>query len=121
MSLRQTFTQLVSSLLLVARQRFELAALDFDEELLRLGNILAGTLVTALMLALALVGAAATVVVYYWDTSRLTALLCVTGLFAVAGSAMLWRLSNAWRNKPPFMASTLSQLEKDRSTMGKKP
>jgi uncharacterized membrane protein YqjE len=120
MSLRQTFTQLVSSLLLVARQRLELAALDFDEELLRLANMLAGTLVTALMLALALAAAAATVVAYYWDTSRLTALLCVTGLFTILGSAMLWRLSNTWRNKPPFMAGTLAQLEKDRATTREK-
>jgi uncharacterized membrane protein YqjE len=120
MSLRQTFTRLVSSLLLVARQRFELAALDFDEELLRLGSILAGALVTALILALALAAAAATVVVYYWDSSRLSALLCVTGLFTILGLTMLWRLSNAWRNKPPFMAGTLAQLEKDRATTREK-
>lgn len=116
MSLRQTFTQLVSSLLLVARQRLELASLDLEEELLRLGNILAGILVTALILTLALAAAAATVVTYYWDTSRLAALLSVTGLFTVAGFAMLWRLSYVWRSKPRFMAGTLAQLEKDRAT-----
>jgi uncharacterized membrane protein YqjE len=120
MSLRQTFTQLISSLLLVAGQRFELASLDFEEELLRVGNILAGTLVTALILTLALAAAAATVVTYYWDTSRIYALLGVTGLFTLAGFAMLWRLSNAWRSKPRFMASTLAQLEKDRETIGEK-
>jgi uncharacterized membrane protein YqjE len=120
MSLRQTFTQLISSLLLVASQRLELASLDFEEELLRVGGVLAGILVAALVLTLALAAAAATVVAYYWDTSRLTALLCVTGLFTVAGLAMLWRLSYVWRSKPRFMASTLAQLEKDRVTSGEK-
>lgn len=118
MSLRQTFSKLISSLLLVASQRLELAALDVEEELLRLGSILAGTLVTVLILALALAAAAATVVTYYWETSRMSALLGVTGFFAISGCLMVWRLSNAWRDKPRFMASTLAQLKKDRVTSG---
>jgi uncharacterized membrane protein YqjE len=120
MSFRQTFAQLISSLLLVVNQRLELASLDFEEEVLRLGNILVGTLVAALTLALALAAAAATVVAYYWDTARLSALLGVTGLFGIAGFVMLWRLSNVWRSKPRFMASTLAQLEKDGVTSGEK-
>lgn len=119
MSLRQTFTQLMSSLLLVASQRLELASLDVEEELLRLGNLLAGTLVTALIFALALAAAAATVVIYFWDTSRVSALLGVTGFFTIAGSGMVWRLLNAWHRKPRFMAETLSQLEKDRTAIAK--
>ena len=81
MFLRQTFTKLISSLLLVERQRLELASLDVEEELLRLGNILAGALVTALILALAFAAAAAMVVTYYRDASRLSALLGVTAFF----------------------------------------
>lgn len=120
MSLRQTFTQLMSSLMLVASQRLELASLDVEEELLRLGNILAGTLITALILALAIAAATATVVVYYWDTSRMSALMGITGFFGTIGFVMLWRLSNVWRDKPRFMAGTLAQLEKDRVTTGEK-
>ncbi len=110
----------MSSLLLVASQRLELAALDVEEELLWLGSILAGALVTALILALALAAAAATIVTYYWDTSRLTALLGVTGFFGIVGFVMLWQLSNAWRKKPRFMVNTLAQFKKDRVTTGEK-
>jgi uncharacterized membrane protein YqjE len=118
MALGQTLSRLGASLLLVASQRLELASIDVEEELLRLGALLAGTLVTSMMLALALAAAATTVVVYYWDTARLAALLGVTGLFTVAGLAMAWRLSHALREKPRFMASTLAQLNKDRAPLG---
>jgi uncharacterized membrane protein YqjE len=119
MALSQTLARLGASLLVVASQRLELASLDFEEEFLRLGSLLAGTLVTALMVALALTGAAMCIVVYFWDTARLTALLCITGLFATAALIMAWRLSQALRDKPRFMASTLAQLGKDRAPLGR--
>lgn len=118
MALSQTLSRLGASLLVVASQRLELVSLDVEEELLRLSGLLAGTLVTALMLALALAAAAMTTVVYFWDTARMTALLGITGLFATVGFAMVWRLSQALRDKPRFMASTLEQLDKDRAPLG---
>ena len=113
MSLGQTLSRLSASLWLVASQRLELASLDVEEELLRFAGLLAGILATALMFTLALAATASAVVVYFWDTARLTALLSVAGLFAVAAVALVWRLSQALRNKPRFMANTLAQLGKD--------
>jgi uncharacterized membrane protein YqjE len=119
MALGQTLSRLGASLLVVVSQRLELASLDVEEELLRLGSLLAGTLVSALMFALALAAAAMTVVVYFWDTARLAALLGITGLFATAALVMAWRLSQALRDKPRFMANTLAQLDKDRAPLGR--
>lgn len=121
MALGQTLARLGESLLLVVRQRLELASLDVEEELLRLGSLLAGTLVTALVLALALASAATTVVVYFWDSARLAALVTVTVLFGAIGLTLLWRLSRALRNKPRFMASSLAQLDQDRAPRGGAP
>ena len=118
MALGQTLSRLGASLLLVARQRLELASLDVEEELLRLGALLAGALATALMLALALAAAAATLVVFFWDSARLAALLGVTGLFVAATLVMAWRLARALRDKPQFMAATLGELQKDRDQLG---
>jgi uncharacterized membrane protein YqjE len=116
MAIIQTVLQLGTSFLRVASQRLELASLDFEEELLRLGILLASTLITSLILALALAAAATTVVVYFWDSARLTALIGVTSVFSVVGLAMAWRLAHALRNKPKFMASTLAELAKDRAS-----
>lgn len=113
MALGQSLARLGASLLEIARQRLELAALDVEEELLRLGGLLAGALVTALMLALALASAAATFVIYFWDGARLAATLGVTGFFALAGALMAWRLARALRDKPRFLAGTLAELDRD--------
>jgi uncharacterized membrane protein YqjE len=121
MALGQTLSRLSESLLLLASQRLELVSIDIEEELLRLGMLLAGTLVTSLMLALALVAAATTVVVYFWESARMAALLSITGLFSVIGLAMLWRLSSALQNKPRFMTSTLAQLDQDRAPLSESP
>ncbi len=118
MALGQTLSRLSASLILVASQRLELASIDLEEELLRFGSLLAGAVVTALMFALALAAAAMTVVVYFWDTARLPALLGITGLFAMVALVMAWRLAQALRDKPRFMASTLAQLDKDCSPLG---
>jgi uncharacterized membrane protein YqjE len=113
MALGQSLTRLAASSLLIARQRLELASLDVEEEMLRVGALLAGALVTALMLALALASAAATFVIYFWDGARLAATMGVTAFFALAGALMAWRLNRALRNKPRFLAGTLAELDKD--------
>jgi uncharacterized membrane protein YqjE len=115
MALGQTLKQFGTSLLQVATQRLELASLDFEEELLHLGNLFASILASSLLLALALAAAATTLVVYFWDSARMVTLLGVTCIFFAMGLAMAWRVARALRNKPKFMASTLSQLEKDRA------
>lgn len=113
MALGQSLAQLGASSLKIARQRLELASLDVEEELLRIGALLAGALVTALMLALALAGAAASLVIYFWEGARLAASLGVTGFFALAGALMAWRLARALRDKPRFLAGTLAELDRD--------
>lgn len=113
MALGQTVSRLGATSLLLARQRLELASLDIEEELLRVGGLLAGALVTALMLALAFAGAAATLVIYFWEDARLVATLGVTAFFALAGALMAWRVARALRNKPRFLAGTLAEMDRD--------
>lgn len=113
MALRQTLSRLGASVLLVARQRLELAALDVEEELLRLSLLLVGAIATVLMLTLALAALAATVAAYFWDSARISALLGICAVFALAAAAMGWRLARAWGTKPPFLQATLTELRKD--------
>lgn len=121
MALVRNLARLGASSLLLARQRLELASLDIEEELLRFGLLLAGALVTALMLALALSAAAASVVIYFWDGARMSAVLGVTGFFSLAAVLMAWRLVTALRDKPRFLAATLAEFEKDSQQLGEQP
>ena len=121
MGLGRNFARLAADSLLAMRQRLELASLEVEEELLRVGLLLARALVTALMLALALLAAGATVVIYFWDAARMTAAIGVTGFFALAAILMAWRLACALRDKPSFFAATLAELDKDAQRLRGQP
>jgi len=120
-ALARNLARLGAGSLLLARQRLELASLDIEEELLRIGLLLAGALVTALMLTLALSAAAASIVIYFWDGARMAAVLGVTGFFTLATALMGWRLFIAVRDKPRFLAATLAELDKDSQALGTQP
>lgn len=121
MGLGRNFAQLAAGSLVLLRQRLELASLEVEEELLRLGLLLARALVTAILLTLALMGAAATIVIYFWDAARMTAVVGVTGFFAVAAVVVGWRLAATLRDKPSLLAGTLAELEKDAQRLGGQP
>lgn len=117
MSLGNSLGRLGATSLLLARQRLELAALDVEEELAHTGNFLVGALATALLATLSLGALAATVVVVFWDTARIAALVGVTLAFSIATAAAAWRCRRALRDKPPFLGATLGELAKDGDRM----
>lgn len=121
MALGRNFARFAAGSVLLLRQRLELASLELEEEVLRLGLLLARAVVTALLLALALFGAGATVIIYFWDAARLAAAVGVTGFFALAAVLAGWRLAAALRGKPAFLADTLAELDKDAQRLGEQP
>jgi uncharacterized membrane protein YqjE len=111
--LGDSVARLGATSLLLLRQRLELVSLDVEEELLRDGLLLAGALVAALLGALFLAALGALVVVLFWDTARIAALLVVTLAYGAAAAFAVWRLARAWRDKPRFLAGTLAELGTD--------
>ena len=111
MALSASLAQLASGLKLAARQHLELAALDVEEQAIRLGCLLAMAFAATLLATLALAAAAALVVVFFWDSARIPALLGVTLAFAGGAAWALWQLNRAWRAKPAFLAGTLASLQ----------
>jgi uncharacterized membrane protein YqjE len=115
-SLRSTIARLADSAIVLARTRAELATVELAEERLRWTRsvlLLAGGV---LLLSFAMLGVAAGVVVYFWDTHRLAAISGVTLAFAFVGAILLWRNSLLWRNAPQPFAQTLAELDKDRAS-----
>jgi uncharacterized membrane protein YqjE len=114
-SLRSTIARLADSAIALARTRAELATVELAEERLRWTRsalLLAGAV---LLLSFAVLGIAAGVVVYFWDTHRLAAISGVTLAFALIGAILLWRNSLLWRNAPQPFAQTLAEFDKDRA------
>lgn len=117
MSLGDSLGRLGATSLLLVRQRLELAALDVEEELAHAGSFLVSTLIAALPGTLALAALAATIVVLFWDSARMAALVSVTAVFFAATAAALWRCQRALRDKPRFLGVTLGELAKDGECM----
>jgi uncharacterized membrane protein YqjE len=97
----------------MVRQRLELASIDVEEELLRLGLLLVAAMVAALTTCLALLFTASAIVIYYWDSARWSALITICALFISLATFVVWKLARALREKPRFMAATLKELERD--------
>lgn len=121
MALGRNFARLAAGSVLLLRQRLELASLEVEEQVLRLGLLLVRAMVTALLLALALFGAGATVIIYFWDAARLAAAVGVTAFFALAAVLAGWRFAAALRDKPAFLAATLAELDRDAQRLDEQP
>lgn len=113
MNLAGPLARLAARLVAALHGRLEMAALDLQDGLLGLVQRLALALLAALLAALALAAAAATVVVVFWDSARLAALVGVTVLFAAACVATLWAMRHSAVRRGPLLAATLQALQRD--------
>ena len=112
--------RVADSALALMRTRAELAAVEFAEErerLKRSAMMLAGAV---FMLSFTLLGVAAWIVVYYWDTNRLEAIAAVTLGFAAIGAGLLWGNSVRSREAPAPFSATLAEFEKDRAYLARR-
>jgi len=111
--LQDALARLSSAAVALLRTRAEIAALDFDsahkEAKERVILLVAGLL----SLGVGIVAATAFVVVYFWDTHRLTAFGVITIGYLVVGALALWRFSVRQRTDPRAFAATLAELERD--------
>ena len=112
---RSAAARFVNSALALAHTRVELAAVELAEErerLKRSAMLIAGAV---FMFSFAVLGVAAWIVVYFWDTHRLEAIAGVTLVFALAGGLLLWRNAALARESPTPFSATLAELAKDRT------
>ena len=111
--------RLGASLLGLVRTRLELASVELAEERDRIQQQLTLLLAAAAMLMFALLFAATWIVVYFWDTNRLTAIALVAIVFAGAGAILLSLRSQYARTAATPFAATLAEFERDRSALAR--
>ena len=107
--------RLASALLEAGRTRIELAAVEFEEARARATDNLVLMLVAAAAFGFALLAASMLVVVLFWDSHRVAALIVMTLVYLVIGVFALWRVSEHKKSDPPAFAATLAELERDRA------
>jgi uncharacterized membrane protein YqjE len=110
-------SRLAASLLGLVRTRLELASVELTEERDRVQYQLTMLVVALAMFMFALLFAATWIIVYFWDTNRLTAIAVVALVFAAAGGALLMLRSQAARGAPMPFAATIAEFERDRAAL----
>ena len=106
-----------ASLAALAAIRLELASLELAEERERLLTRLALVLAGILLMAIAVLALAATVLVLLWDRYRLAALLGTALLCGGGGWALLWQAGRMARLAGIPFAATRAEFDQDRSLL----
>lgn len=107
----------LDSLLAAGQNRIELFAVELQEEKCKLVEaIVCAAAVAAFgMMALSLV--TLTVVVAFWESGRLAALIGLSGLHLI-GAGLAWRALQSRLNTRSAFSDTLNEIKKDRTCLG---
>jgi uncharacterized membrane protein YqjE len=115
--LRGASSRLAASLLGLVRTHLELASVEFTEERDRIQRQLTLLLAAIGLFLFAVLFVAAWIVVYFWDTNRLTAIASIAFVFAATGAMLLLMRAQAARSAPTPFAATMAELERDRAAL----
>ncbi len=113
MAITESLARLGATLVAVVQTRLELAAVEVEEESLRLGGYLLQSLLALFFLGVAALLLAMTVIIVFWDSYRIAAVLSMAGLFGVLGLVMVTRVQGSLKTKPRLLAHTIAELNKD--------
>lgn len=116
-SLYATARRAGGALLAALSTRLELALLELDEAGGRLLGIALLGLLGVLLLAGALLGLAAALVIHWWPQHGLGALVGVGLALAVVGVALLLAMRRALHRRPPLLEASLHELQRDAALM----
>ncbi len=118
-SLRAAVMRLSDALLGLARTRLTLASIEYAEERTRIGRQLVLLIAAVGCLLISLLFAGAGVVVYYWDTYRLPAIIAVTATFAFVAVLLLWRRAEVEKLAPTPFSASIAEVDKDRTALAR--
>jgi len=108
-SLRRMLATLVELL----HSRLDLVGIELQIEVQRATNLLLWAFAALVCGFVAAVLLAMTVLIAFWDTHRLLAAACITGVFALASLGMAFHVRRQLRTRPRLFGSTLDELQHD--------
>ena len=111
--------EVARTLLSFAETRTRLAATEIEEQAVRAVEILVWLALALFFLGLALLFVAIVILLLFWDSNRLLAAGLLAALFLGAGAAAALVARSLMRERPKFLAATLSELKLDRDRIGR--
>ena len=113
MAIIESVARFAGSIVAIIHTRLELAAVEVEEEFLRLFTYLLTALVALFCLGVAVLLAILLIVVLYWETHRVPVLLGLIAAFGLGGIFIGLGIRRDFQKKPRLLASTLGELSKD--------
>ncbi len=107
----------LGALVEIGQTRLQLAGTELEEERLRVAELLLLATAALFFLGLGIVLTTLLLVLLFWDGPRVLVLGGATALCLAlgAGLAAAWRRKA--RGKPPLLAATLAELQRDRDAL----
>ena len=113
MAIFETVGRIGGTLLDMVRTRLELAALEIEEETQRIVGSFVLALGALILFGIAMVLAALTIIMVFWDTHRIAAALGLIVAFGGGAALAAFKLKSAFTKRPGLMSATVAELNKD--------
>ena len=111
----------METLLEILQTRVEIVATEFEEERVRLRELVVFGVLTLFFITVGLTLATLFVVSLYWDTHRLQVLAGIALLYLGLGGVTASCLYRRLRSRPRLFSTTLSELAKDKDQLSSRP
>jgi uncharacterized membrane protein YqjE len=111
--------RLLATLIGVAATRLELLSNEWQEERLRLLQILLFALFAVFSFCTGVLLLVLFLVVLFWDEHRLVVLASLSLGFLLSGGVLIVMLQSKLRNGSKLFSASLAELQKDRESLGK--
>lgn len=119
--LLSSFQRLITTLLEILQTRIEIVVTEFEEERVRLRELVVFGVLTLFFVIIGLTMVTLFVVSLYWDTNRLAVLGGIAILYMVLGGLTGTLLYRRLKSRPRLFAATLSEIEKDKDQLSSRP
>jgi uncharacterized membrane protein YqjE len=119
--LLSSIRRLMTTLLELLQTRVEIVVTEFEEERVRLRELVVFGVLTLFFVIIGLTLLTLFVVSLYWDTNRLAVLGGIAILYMGLGGLTGILLYRRLKSRPRLFATTLSELEKDKDQLSSRP
>jgi uncharacterized membrane protein YqjE len=112
-AITDTIGRLGTTLVAMLQTRLELAAVEVEEESRRLLGYLILSLLALFLFGIAIMLVALFVIILFWDSYRVEAVLGMASLFVLAAIGIGIKVRASFGAKPRLLAATIGELRKD--------
>ena len=113
MAITETVGRLAATLLAMIQTRLALASVEMEEQSQRYLGYLLMSLLALFLFGIAFVLLALFVIILFWETHRIEAVLGMAALFALAALGVGMKVRAGFAAQAPLLSATMGELQKD--------